>query len=109
MSECLIPPKEDRKSYTDGKDQKKTDKSFHESKSHMTKQAFVHYHLAKADEDSFRAAENKWIDDFFGRAKLPYTESEFWAILDKFYNRDLFEKNEYGEWQLKHPIWEENK
>ena len=38
-----------------------------------------------------------------------YTESEFWAILDKFYNRDLFEKNEYGEWQLKHPIWEENK
>ena len=36
-------------------------------------------------------------------------ESEFWAILDKFYNRDLFEKNEYGEWQLKHPIWEENK
>ena len=38
-----------------------------------------------------------------------YTETEFWAILDKFYNRDLFEKNEYGEWQLKHPIWEENK
>ena len=38
-----------------------------------------------------------------------YTESEFWAIMDKFYNRDLFEKNEYGEWQLKHPIWEENK
>ena len=34
-----------------------------------------------------------------------YTETEFWAILDKFYNRDLFEKNEYGEWQLKHPIW----
>ena len=38
-----------------------------------------------------------------------YTESEFWAIMDKFYNRDLFEKNECGEWQLKHPIWEENK
>jgi len=38
-----------------------------------------------------------------------YTESEFWAIMDKFYNRDLFEKNDCGEWQLKHPIWEENK
>ena len=38
-----------------------------------------------------------------------YTETEFWAIMDKFYNRDLFEKNEYDEWQLKHPIWEENK
>ena len=34
-----------------------------------------------------------------------YTESEFWAIMDKFYNRDLFEKNDCGEWQLKHPIW----
>ena len=34
-----------------------------------------------------------------------YTESEFWAIIDKFYNTDLFEKNEYGEWVLKDPIW----
>ena len=38
-----------------------------------------------------------------------YTESEFWKIMDKFYNRDLFEKNDCGEWVLKHPIWEENK
>ena len=45
-----------------------------------------------------------WLTDFCG-----YTESEFWAIMDKFYNRDLFEKNDCGEWQLKHPIWEENK
>ena len=37
-----------------------------------------------------------------------YTESEFWAIMDKFYNRDLFEKNACGEWVLKHPIWEED-
>lgn len=36
-----------------------------------------------------------------------YTESEFWKIVDGFYNRDLFYKNEYGEWVLKHPIWEE--
>jgi N-acetyl sugar amidotransferase len=35
-----------------------------------------------------------------------YSESEFWAIVDKFYNKDLFEKNELGEWVLKHPVWE---
>ena len=34
-----------------------------------------------------------------------YTETEFWAIMDKFYNRDLFEKDEYGRWMLKEPIW----
>lgn len=37
-----------------------------------------------------------------------YTETEFWAIMDKFYNRDLFEKDEYGRWMLKEPIWKEN-
>ena len=36
-----------------------------------------------------------------------YSESEFWAIMDKFYNRDLFYKDEFGRWMLKHPIWEE--
>ena len=38
-----------------------------------------------------------------------YTETEFWAIMDKFYNRDLFEKDEYGRWMLKEPIWKENR
>ena len=36
-----------------------------------------------------------------------YTESEFWAIMDKWYNPDLFEKNEVGAWTLKHPVWAE--
>lgn len=36
-----------------------------------------------------------------------YTETEFWQILDKLYNKELFEKNEFGEWSLKNPIWEE--
>ncbi len=36
-----------------------------------------------------------------------YSESEFWAIMDKFYNRDLFRKDEYGRWVLKQPIWAE--
>lgn len=36
-----------------------------------------------------------------------YTETEFWAIVDKLYNPELFEKNAMGAWQLKHPVWEE--
>lgn len=36
-----------------------------------------------------------------------YTETEFWEILDSFYNKELFEKNSYGKWVLKHPVWEE--
>ena len=35
-----------------------------------------------------------------------YTETEFWAIADKFYNRDIFEKNSMGQWVLKQPIWD---
>ena len=34
-----------------------------------------------------------------------YTEAEFWAIMDKFYNRDLFYKDAFGRWMLKEPIW----
>lgn len=35
-----------------------------------------------------------------------YTEEEFWAIVDKFYNMNLFDKDEKGEWKLIQPIWE---
>ena len=35
-----------------------------------------------------------------------YTETEFWDIVDKFYNPELFEKNQYGAWKLKNPIWQ---
>jgi N-acetyl sugar amidotransferase len=38
---------------------------------------------------------------------LGYSISEFWNIVDGFYNRDLFEKNQYGEWVLKEPIWKQ--
>lgn len=34
-----------------------------------------------------------------------YTESEFWSIVDKHYNKDIFTKNKNGEWVLKKPIW----
>jgi len=38
-----------------------------------------------------------------------YTEKEFYTILDKWYNPELFEKDEKGKWELKNPIWEEGK
>ncbi len=34
-----------------------------------------------------------------------YSESEFHSIVDKLYNKDLFEKDSYGKWVLKEPIW----
>ncbi len=36
-----------------------------------------------------------------------YSETEFWSIVDKFYNRDIFKKNELGRWVLKEPVWEQ--
>lgn len=39
--------------------------------------------------------------DFMG-----YTRSEFWKIIDGFYNQELFKMNKFGEWVLKDPIWE---
>ncbi len=36
---------------------------------------------------------------------LGYTEQEFWAVINKFYNTDLFAKNELDRWELKEPVW----
>ncbi len=33
-----------------------------------------------------------------------YSESEFWEIVDRFYNAELFNKNEFNEWVLKEEI-----
>lgn len=35
-----------------------------------------------------------------------YTETEFWNIVDRLYNTDLFERNSLGDWTLKEPVWE---
>lgn len=35
-----------------------------------------------------------------------YTETKFWEIVDKLYNKDIFEKDSFGNWVLKHPLWE---
>lgn len=37
-----------------------------------------------------------------------YTETEFWKIVDSHYNKELFERDGYGNWKLKHPVWEES-
>lgn len=49
--------------------------------------------------------DSKCVRDFI--EFTGYSETEFWKIVDGFYNRDLFKKNQFGEWELKHPIWEE--
>lgn len=43
-----------------------------------------------------------WLD-FTG-----YAHKEFWDIVDKHYNKDIFKK-ERGIWKLKNPIWKEPK
>lgn len=34
-----------------------------------------------------------------------YTDAEFWSIIDGLYNRELFKKNKWGNWELKNPIY----
>lgn len=34
-----------------------------------------------------------------------YTETEFWTIIDRLYNTELFEKDDCGKWVLKQPVW----
>lgn len=34
-----------------------------------------------------------------------YSETDFWKIINGFYNRDIFQKDKYGQWVLKNPVW----
>jgi len=45
------------------------------------------------------------VDDFC--SFCGYGRSEFWRIIDGFYNEDLFKKDKNGRWILKNPIWEQ--
>ena len=38
---------------------------------------------------------------------MGYSEVEFWEIIDNLYNKEIFKKNEYGQWVLKNPVWEQ--
>lgn len=48
----------------------------------------------------------KTVDDFI--KFTGYTVTEFYQIVEKFYNRELFTKTPYGEWVLKNPVWNNN-
>jgi N-acetyl sugar amidotransferase len=39
---------------------------------------------------------------------LGYTEKDFWSIIEKLYNRNIFEKDKIERWILKEPIWRNN-
>lgn len=45
--------------------------------------------------------DQKVLEDFL--QFTGYTYKEFWSIVDKFYNKDIFKKVD-GQWRLKDPI-----
>lgn len=69
---------------------------------------FIRYGMITRDEAIQLVKEHdskldpKCVQDFI--EFCGYSESEFWKIIDKFYNQDLFKKTESGEWILKSPI-----
>jgi len=48
--------------------------------------------------------DQKMLDDWLAFTR--YTDKEFWDIVEKFWNRKIFEKVD-GIWKLKNPIWEQ--
>lgn len=58
--------------------------------------------LVKERDHALDPRSVKEFCDFCG-----YTRAEFYAIVDKFYNEDIFTKDATGRWVLKDPIWNE--
>ena len=56
--------------------------------------------------DEFKHIIDKGSEHYFYADFCGYTETEFWSIVDKLYNTELFEKNDYDKWVLKHLVWE---
>lgn len=73
---------------------------------------FIRYGLISRDEavslvrKHDHALDQKCVADFCNFTR--YTEAEFWCIVDKFYNHELFERDSIGRWKLKNPVWELN-
>lgn len=71
---------------------------------------FVRYGIISRDEamqlvkERDHALDPQAVADFCNFTG--YTETEFWGIIDTFYNREIFTKNQYGQWCLKNPVWE---
>jgi len=66
----------------------------------ITREAAVQ--LVKEEDWKFDPEAIKDFCEFAG-----YTEEEVWEILERHRNKELFEKDADGKWQIKHPIWEE--
>lgn len=70
---------------------------------------FVRYGLLTRDEavelvkKHDHKLDPKCVEDFI--KFVGYSETEFWNVIDHLYNKDIFEKNTFGEWVLKNPIW----
>ena len=70
---------------------------------------FVRYGLLTRDEavelvkKHDHALDPVSIDDFC--EFLNYSKKEFFDIVDKFYNKELFKKNQYGQNVLINPVW----
>lgn len=58
--------------------------------------------LVKSKDQNLDPASVRDFCEFVG-----YSETEFWNIIDNLYNKDLFMKNEIGEWVLKNPVWKQ--
>jgi len=69
---------------------------------------FIRYEMLTREEaiklvkEKDHALDPKCVNDFCNFTG--YTETEFWAVVEKFYNRDLFERDKYGRWVLKNPL-----
>lgn len=74
---------------------------------------FVRYGLLNRDEaielvkKHDHNLDSRCVEDFIEFAG--YTKSDFYNIIDNIYNKEIFEKNCYGEWVLKNPIWKKEK
>lgn len=70
---------------------------------------FIRYGMLSRDEavelvkQKDHALDPKVVEDFC--QFMGYRESEFWEIVDRFYNLGLFEKDSFGKWVLKNPVW----
>lgn len=71
---------------------------------------FIRYGLMTKEEairivkEKDHALDSKSVEDFCNFCG--YSKKEFWEIVDSFYNKDIFEKNEMGVWKLKNAIYD---
>lgn len=65
------------------------------------------YEALKLVEEHDHKLDRKAIDDFV--EFTGYSIKEFWQIIDKFYNQDIFTKDRFGQWQLNKEVKEKRR